>query len=241
MEARADNANTLFEWKAGQPFYRGLHVEHEDITVAGRTFRIAGLRDAADLLDHDDFARHFLDDDRAPYGMELWPAAPMMAEHVLLGEAGNGRSALDLGCGLALVSMAATLRGWNIVAADHEPTSLAFARYNAALNGVTIPAFEVMNWHRPPAGRRFERIFGADILYQLVDHVPILICIRALLASGGVALIADPRRGVADRFESLAREHDFGVNVLPCAFEFRTRGRIKGRIFRLSHSDDRST
>ena len=225
---------SIFEWIDGVPFFRGLRVEHETITVAGRCFLIAGLRDAADLLDHEDFARHFLNDDRAPYGMELWPAAPMMAEFILNGEEGRGRSAIEIGCGLALVSMAATLKGWDIVAADHEPASLDFARYNADINNVSIPCYETLNWHDPPKDRRFERIFGADILYQISDHVPILRCLAAMMAEGGQALIADPHRGVADRFESLARENGFAVEVLPTGFTFRTRGEIKGRIFRLT-------
>jgi predicted nicotinamide N-methyase len=239
MKTNADINNELFDWTGGNAHYRGLRVHHETVMVADRTFRIAGLADAADLLDHEDFARHFIEDDRAPYGMELWPAAPMMAEFILNGEDGAGRPAIEIGCGLALVSMAAAIKGWNIVAVDHEPTSLEFARYNAAINRVAVPVFETMNWHKPSSDGRFDRIFGADILYQLVDHVPILKCIDALLGEDAVGLIADPNRGVADRFADLAQEHGFHVELLPTSFDFRRRGLIRGRIFRLTRATPR--
>ena len=234
MKSHPETRNDAFDWSGGTPRFRGLDVHVESLALAGRTFRIAGLADAADLLDHQDFADLFIHDDRAPYGMELWPAAPMMAEFILNDEDGKGRPAIELGCGLGLASLAAAIKGWNIVAADHEPTSLEFARYNAELNRVTIPAYETFNWHCPPVDRRFDRIFGADILYQLADHVPILHCVHALLAENAVALIADPHRSVADRFAALAEEQGFGVELLPASCEFRDRGLIRGRIFRLT-------
>lgn len=258
--------DALFTWKDDVAHFRGLPVDHERITVAGRTFTMACLKDAADLLDHDDFAKQFLDDNRAPYGLELWPAALMMADHILNGEDGNGRRAIEIGCGSGLVSLAATTKGWRVTAADHEPLSLRFAEYAARLNGIEPAEYEVLDWRHPPQGRCFDRIFAADILYELVNHAPILTCIRRLLDdkpppgvrepgrdrkevvsqaqrmsmtsrndehSEAVALIADPNRRVADGFADLARDHGFDVSVEGACCEFRDRGRVEGRIFRL--------
>lgn len=235
LRVRTDMAvdQDLFEWKNGAPFYRGLSVERREITIAGESFRIACLQDAADLLDEPDYARRFLDDDCAPYGLELWPAAVMLAEYLLQHETRGGGRAIEIGCGLALVSMAASRVGWRVIATDNEATSLRFARYNAALNDAPIDGYESLDWRNPAKERRFDRVFAADVLYQLVDHEPILHCLKALLSPEGVALVADPNRGVADRFASLAESHGFAVEVISAAATGPAGKPVQGRIFRM--------
>lgn len=159
----------------------------------------------------------------------------MLAEYILHGEEGEGRSAIELGCGLGLVLMAAAKGGWRVIATDCDPISLRFAEYNASLNRADIAAFELLDWHHPPAGRRFERVFAADVLYQLVDHAPIAQCVDQLLAGDGVALLADPNRGVADRFVSTAEDYALDVNVIPAAATNLTGRNVDGRIFLVRH------
>lgn len=223
----------LFEYVGGAARFRGLAVEVEVVETGGRSFRLAGLKDAADLLDHAEFARAFVEEDRAPYGLELWPAAPMLAACILAGEEGAGRTALDLGCGLGLVSMAATVRGWRVTAADYDPIALRFAEHNARLNGIAPHRYEVLNWHRPPSDVRYDRIFGADILYQRSDHTSIARCVAALLAPGGTAYLADPNRSVADGFAATGRDCGLEVSLEPVSAAFRSRPVVSGRVFRL--------
>ena len=144
-----------------------------------------------------------------------------------------GPSEIEIGCGLALVSMAAARAGWRVIATDNEPTSLRFARHNAAQNNVPIAGFESLDWRHPPAGRRFDRVYAADVLYQLVDHEPVLHCLRALLAPDGLALVADPNRSVADRFAAMAESHGFVVEVISAAAPGPAGKRVEGRIFRM--------
>ena len=77
-------------------------------------------------------------------------------------------------------------------------------------------------------------MFGADILYQLTDHEPVLRTVKALLAPGGVALLSDPNRRVADRVPELAGQHGFIVEVEPVRGLNPATGReAAGRIFHL--------
>ncbi len=227
----ADNPHSLFEWRDGLPYFQGLPVERRPIRVGGRTFDIAGLREAADLLDLPEYARRFTEEDIAPYGLELWPSATMLAEHIAHDEFGGGRSAIELGCGLGLVSIAATVRAWNVTATDNDADSLRFAAFNAEANKVSVARYEPLDWNRPPVKRRFSRLFGADVLYQRVDHEPVLGCIDRFLTADGVALLADPRRGVADRFSSVAKEANFAVEVVETHVDADSGRRINGRIF----------
>jgi len=227
-------ASPLFETREGSRTYRGLRVHVRELSIAGHAFRIASLNDAAELLDHPDYAQPFLERDIAPYGLELWPISVLLAEQILTGEDGAEREALDLGCGLGLTAMAATLRGWRVFAGDHEPTSLRFARFNAEQNGVEVAAFEHFDWHQPSCDARFARVFAADVLYQKVDHAPILKCLAAVLSSDGIAMLADPCRGVADRFGELASEAGWSVEArIGHAPNFFGEKPIDGRIFLL--------
>ncbi len=227
----------LFEYRDGQPYFRELRVHLRELEIAGSLLRIASLYDAAELLDHDEYARPFLERDIAPYGLELWPVAVLLAECILKSEPGEGRPVLDLGCGLGLTAMAATLRGWRVLAGDHEPTSLRFARFNAEANGIRVDSFEHFDWHHPPTDRKFERVFAADVLYQRVDHVPILKCLETVLAPDGKTLLADPHRGVADRFTDLARDYGWDVALLDGqAPNFFGPKPISGRMFGLTRA-----
>ncbi len=221
-----------FEMVDGVACFRGLPVERHLLTIAGRDLEVIGVTEPADLLDQPDFARRFIEEDRAPYGLELWPAACMLAEHLSKREE-SGDNALELGCGLGLVSISAALAGWRIIATDNEPASLHFARYNADLNDAPIAGLEMLDWREPPRDRRFDRIVAADVLYQLVDQEPILTCLDAMLSGTGIALVSDPNRSVANGFESLAREHGFSVDVTAASALSHTGKQVAGRIFRL--------
>ena len=94
----------------------------------------------------------------------------------------------------------------------------------------------MLDWHDPPTGRLYEAIFAADVLYQLVDHEPILRCLDRLLAPGGAAIIADPHRGVADRFESLACDRGWNVVATSASMKKNDGTTARGRLFHLTRS-----
>jgi|CXWL01.1.fsa_nt_gi SAM-dependent methyltransferase len=226
------DSHDVITWHDGRASFRGFPVEQRTINVAGMSLRIASMRDATHLLDEPDCAKRFLEADMAPYGVELWPAALMLAEYIARDYAGPHR-ALEIGCGLGLVSLVAARLGWSVVAGDHEPTALVFARHNALLNDIPDIRFVELDWNVPPNANRFARILGADVLYQLNNHAPILNCLDRLLEPDGVALIADPNRGVADRFPAAAAAAGFRVVVLPAIAECLSEHPVEGRIFRV--------
>ena len=219
---------------AARPTFHGLPIERRTLIVAGHAYEILTLKDAADLLDVPEFGRRFLENNVAPYGLELWPGAVMLAEFVAGGEPGAGREAIEIGCGLGLTAIVATRRGWRVTAADNDENALQFAACNAGLNGTGIYRFETLDWNLPPDGKRFDRVFGADVLYQLEDQPRIAACVDRLLSPDGVALFADPNRGVADRFADAARVAGFHVAVIPTIAAISADRTISGRIFRLA-------
>lgn len=226
-----------FEWVDGQPRFRGLPVVLHRAAVTGRIIEIAALKDAAALLDDPEYGQRFIDQDFAPYGMELWPSAIMLAEHVIATDSPPHGTAIELGCGMGLASIALALAGWDITATDHDEMSLRFARHNAERNGATVRAFERLDWRDPPSGTLFDRVWAADVLYQRVDHAILLGCIDRLLARDGMVIIADPNRGVADRFPESAEQMGFRVKSIPTEATIPGDKPAAGRIFELRRSE----
>ncbi len=216
--------------------YRGLPIERRRITMATDTFDLIALKDAAALLDDAEVMRECEKTDRLPYGFELWPASLMLAEYLYRGEPGQGRRAIELGCGVGLVSIAAARKGWRIVATDCDPVPLQFAEFNAATNVAEVEAFQMLDWHDPPSGGRFAGVFAADVLYQRCDHAPILKCVDQLLEADGLAVIADPNRSVADEFASLAEASGFRVEVARTTASLDAKAPVAGRLFVLRRS-----
>ncbi len=229
------SSSSLFNWRNGQAYFRDLKVIHREVPLDGFSLKLACLSDASQLLDEPDFAQKFIDEDRAPYGVELWPASKILANEILSGDIGPVGEALEIGCGLGLVSLAATKAGWAVTATDCDELALDFLRYNAKLNEISLHDCAVLDWDHPPSEKKYQHIWAADVLYQLVDQKPLLKCLQVMLEAGGVALIADPNRSVADRFPDHAREFGFEVQVTTHTTVDDDDKKKPGRIFRLNH------
>jgi predicted nicotinamide N-methyase len=176
----------------------GHSVREARLTVGGRQVRL--LRptvDPAELLDDPQVQRRFDVDEYMPYWADLWPAAICLADHVLArGDTVAGGAALEIGCGLGLVSVAAALAGCRVTATDYDPAAIAFTAVNARLNGAQLQA-ELRDWRDTSFTEPFDMILAADVLYERRNHQPVAEFINRCLAPGGYALVSDPRRAAA--------------------------------------------
>jgi predicted nicotinamide N-methyase len=103
----------------------------------------------------------------APYWSVLWRSGVALARE-LAGEPLAGLRVVELGCGLALPSLAAARAGAEVLATDAEGEALELAARNAELNGVRLETARV-DWaraHGLVARRPFDLVLAADVLYQ---------------------------------------------------------------------------
>ncbi|WBU39079.1 DUF7059 domain-containing protein [Homoserinibacter sp. YIM 151385] len=70
----------------------------------------------------------------------------------------EGGSVLDLGTGSGIQALHAARWADRVIATDVSERALAFARFNAALNGVDRIEFRLGSLYEPVAGERFDRI-----------------------------------------------------------------------------------
>jgi predicted nicotinamide N-methyase len=175
---------------------RRFRTSVEDATLDVRTFSILKPANSDDLIREEDFVK----DERLPYWADVWPSSIILAGKLLELE-GHGKTALELGCGVGLSTLAATSAGFDVLSTDYYEDALDVTRANVFRNLGTIARTRLVDWrHLPVDLGTFDLVFASDVLYEkeYAELLPVLL--RGLLAPGGMALIADPGRVAAPVF-----------------------------------------
>ena len=147
----------------------------------------------------------------APYWSVLWRSGAALAREVD-GMALHGVRVVELGCGLALPSLAAARAGADVLATDACEEALALAERNARLNDVSVETATV-DWADPGAllaRAPFDVVLAADVLYESAN-VDRLVSLLPRLAPQ--AWLADPGRPAAAAFLELAGERGWIVEA----------------------------
>jgi len=168
-------------------------------------------RSADDLISEADFAK----DERLPYWADLWSASIILASFIetALGGAGaphptgaapvDGRRprALELGCGLGLVTIAALRAGYDVTATDYYADATLITARNALRNTGRAPTTRMVDWRALPDDLgRYELVVAADVLYEPPHATLVSEVIARALAPGGRALLADQGRVALSAF-----------------------------------------
>lgn len=191
-------------------------------------------RDPDDLISEADFA----EDDRLPYWADLWPAAIVLAGFLeqralqagvsemvsadATGVRGGGSAplALELGCGLGLVTIAAMRAGYDVLATDYYEDSTLLTARNALRVVGREPALRMVDWRDFPDDLgTFDVVLAADVLYEKLYAPLVAEAIKRTLAPGGHALVSDQGRVALGLFleEAIAR------GLTPTIVHFETR------------------
>ncbi|HYJ80128.1 MAG TPA: methyltransferase domain-containing protein [Longimicrobiaceae bacterium] len=145
-----------------------------------------------------------------PYWADLWPSARVLARH-LLDAPPPEDDIVELGCGVALPSLALRRLGRDPLATDYYQEALRFARANAERNGLGPLRTAILDWRAPPAALRPQLVLAADVLYELRNVLALGELLPQVLAPGGRVLLADPGRVYQAEFRS--RMHFAGWRV----------------------------
>ena len=165
-----------------------MDVVETTVELAGRTLTIVHPPDPVELIDEEAFEH----EEFLPYWAELWPSGVALAR-VVAGRPLRGKSVLELGCGLALPSIAAALDGAQVLASDWSPAALVFARGNAERNGAELETALAAWTNADKLAERgpWQLVLAADVLYERRNVEPLLALLPRL---GKEALLADPGR-----------------------------------------------
>ena len=139
----------------------------------------------------------------APYWSVLWRSGVALARE-LEGAPLDGLRVVELGCGIAVPSIAAARAGADVLATDSDPEALELVAQNAHANGVRVET-AVVDWAQPDdlvSRAPFDLVLAADVLYERAAVAQLLSLLPRLAPE---AWLADPGRTVADAF--LAEAH----------------------------------
>jgi 2-polyprenyl-3-methyl-5-hydroxy-6-metoxy-1,4-benzoquinol methylase len=196
---RQERISPVSEFGREQTF-RGYDVRREVWQIGGRPIDLTRPANVDALLDlprtHERFARN----EYMPYWAQPWPAGIMMAEYILGHQSRPGLRAVEIGCGIGLVSVAAALVGWRVTASDYDEDALAFAELNAARNNVILESTQLVDFVEAPPTVQYDRVLAADVLYERRLTDPVARWMASALGPGGQALVSDPNRAAADGF-----------------------------------------
>ena len=160
----------------------------------------------------------------APYWAVLWRSGVALA-HELDGESLRGLRVVELGCGLAVPSIAAARAGADVLATDACSDALELVESNARANGVRVETAKA-DWSEPGELLRrapFDVVLAADVLYERASVAPLLSLLPRLAPE---AWLADPGRPGADAFMEQAGRR--------WAVETRVRGVVSVHRMRFS-------
>ena len=175
----------------------------QDAVIDKQVYSILKPANADDLIREEDFVK----DERLPYWADVWPSSIVLAGKLLELE-GGGRTALELGCGVGLSTLAATTAGFDVLSTDYYQDALDVTRANVFRNLGTKARTRMVDWrHVPKDLGTFELVFASDVLYEkeYALLLPIILC--SVLAPRGCALIADPGRVAAPMFIEACEAH----------------------------------
>ena len=173
-------------------------VEHSSIELATGRIDIAHPRDVVKVFYELNFGA---DGQEPPYWAKPWPCGVELARAVA-GAVPPGSRVLELGCGLALPSMAAAHGGAQVLATDQAQGALAFADYNARRNHIPLDV-ATCEWTDPVAavaGAPWDFVLAADVLYLHSGLDALRDLLPRLVGSTGEIWIADQARPPARDF-----------------------------------------
>jgi predicted nicotinamide N-methyase len=137
-------------------------------------------------------------EDLCPYFGVVWPAARALAEHLArMGTWLSGKSVIEVGCGLALPSLAAAKLGARVVATDFHPDVPKFLKRNIELNALTSTNLEYrnMDWRKPDSSLgHFDFVVGSDILYEAQHPQAVARSLAAYCHRESHIVLTDPGR-----------------------------------------------
>lgn len=194
-----------------QRLRREYEVREEHFAHGAFALDLLLPRAAEELIDVSEFNV----DERLPYWADLWPSARALTRLLLDGPPPAGR-VLELGCGVALPSLALAWRGAEVLATDYYAEALDFARANAQRNALPALATRLLDWRHPPADLgSFQLVIAADVVYEQRNADALAALLPRVCAPGGRVLLADPGRVYLSNFQGAMESAGWRVTPLP--------------------------
>ena len=211
---------------------RRFELAHTEIAVAGRRYDLLRPRCIDDLISEEDFAL----DERIPYWADCWPSARVLAEHVAR-QPGRGRSFLELGCGIGLVSLVAADVGFSVLASDYYADALEFTAANAQRHALRRVDTRLVDWRKLPNDLgTFDVVAASDVLYELPQAALVAAAMARTLSPGSLGLLSDPGRRAAGPFIEACAKQGLTAVCIEQTLTVDANSQLTVSVFEIRHA-----
>jgi EEF1A lysine methyltransferase 3 len=125
-----------------------------------------------------------------PFWAKIWESSIFLA-HFLGGLPINaGQKMLEIGAAMGVAGIFAAIFGHNVTITDLNEEALAFARVNAAVNGLRHLTIRKLDWTDPADNEVYDVIFGSDILYDRCTYNSLVTFLRTHIREDGNIYLA---------------------------------------------------
>lgn len=163
------------------------------LAVGGRELSVLHTEAVISLMDETVFLND--PDQRAPYGVVLWPAAIALSHEIATrAEDFRGKTVLELGAGTGLPGIVAAALGAKVVQTDRSELITHVCRLNGERNRMTNIEYREADWTAWTDATQYDWIIGSDILYADTQHEHLRNIFTGNLARTGRVLLSDPYR-----------------------------------------------
>lgn len=210
----------------------GYEVSTTSYHLGATAYQIRTLLDRRQFSDPDGCAeRAGISSAAWPLFGVVWPSGLALAQEMSHFPI-EGKSILEVGCGIGLPSLVLQQRGANITATDHHPLAEEFLRHNTDLNGLAPIHFFKTAWIEPNLDLgRFDLIIGSDLLYER-DHPALLAGFLADHANPICQiLLVDPGRSQCSQFSAHMASQGYARTEWRLRLPERNTPFFPGRLF----------
>ena len=189
---------------------------YERHNLCGRQISVVCAEDGEALISRR-ITRDDLDrlETNLPYWVCVWSSSLALAQVVMTGEyLSPGIPALEIGCGLGLVSAAACLKHARVTASDCQPDALLFAKMNCLQIAGVEPEVRVIDWENPPTDQKYKTLLCSDVVYDPLSYEPLISCFETLLEPGGRVLFSEPNRELSRLFFDEVEDAGWVLDVI---------------------------
>lgn len=173
-------------------------AEPFDLTIGAHRLTLLRVKDLERWVDREALLRD--ETEEPPYWAHLWTGALTLARYVEKHVDCRGLTVLDLGCGLGVTGIIASVKGGWVTFADKEPPAVEFATRNAQMNHCQLFKAKTVDFTRDMLQTQFSLILGAEILYDRPTFPALAAFLQRHLAPQGKAIFSDARRTNTDDF-----------------------------------------
>jgi EEF1A lysine methyltransferase 3 len=187
-------------------------IETVPLRLGGKVLQILQLKDFESYLE-ELIETKPVDIMDLPYWAKLWESSFILAYFLGKQPVVPWQRMLEIGAGMGIVGLYASLCGHNVTITDIQEDALLFAKANVLLNNAKAEVRK-LDWNTLEIEEPYEVIFGSDVIYDRKTY-PLLVEFlkRALAPNGTIFLAKHTSLHAPAFFEELTRYFKFKHTV----------------------------